>query len=411
MLRRIAKDSAVLFGGEVVSRLILFATSVWLARSLGPDSFGLVTFAQALLAYFLIFGDGGLSVYGVRAVAGHPEQARGAWLGITQVRSGLTLALVLVAWLVLLALPMDAVTRQVVGITITAALPAALLSDWVLRGLGRMLAATSLASVQSAVALVLVWLLVRGPDDVVWAPSARLLGAMAAAILGFFLLRGFPLAGPDLVAGRVWLRAHGLTTMLASGGALLMTNLAVLAYNSADTLLLKPFAGNHEVGLYGSAYRVIQLPMTALYTLTSAALPALVRSRAGEPAVRRRSMRALTALATAGGLLVALALWALRHWIVQLLYGPAYAGAARALGILAFAVPFDFLVSVKGTGYIAAGFERTAALCAGAAALVNVLANLVLIPRYGMIGAAWTTLGTYLLLLVLYVAILDRKSE
>ena len=173
-----------------------------------------------------------------------------------------------------------------------------------------------------------------------------------------------------------------------------------------------PAAGQGaHVDTHGSAYRVIQLPMTALYTLTSAALPALVRSRAGEPAVRRRSMRALTALATAGGLLVALALWALRHWIVQLLYGPAYAGAARALGILAFAVPFDFLVSVKGTGYIAAGFERTAALCAGAAALVNVLANLVLIPRYGMIGAAWTTLGTYLLLLVLYVAILDRKSE
>ena len=40
-----------------------------------------------------------------------------------------------------------------------------------------------------------------------------------------------------------------------------------------------------------------------------------------------------------------------------------------------------------------------------------VLANLVLIPRYGMIGAAWTTLGTYVLLLVLYVSILDRKSE
>jgi O-antigen/teichoic acid export membrane protein len=410
VLRRIAKDSVVLFGGEAVSRLLLFATSVALARALGPESFGLVTFAQALLGYFLILGDAGLATYGVRAVAASPQSARGAWLGIVRTRTAITLVLVVAAWIVLLALRLDRTMTWVVGITLTTAIPAAVLADWALRGLGRMHAAAGLLVLSSAVTLALVLGLVSGPADVVWAPGARVVGALAAALAGLWLLRGFPFAGAGAREASAWLSIHGVSRMLASGGALLATNAAVLAYNSADMLLLEPLAGSREVGLYGSAYRVIQLPMAGLYTLTAAALPALVRSRAGAP-VSRQPLRLLQVLALIAGLVIALALWGLREPIVRMLYGPAYREAARALAVLAFAVPLDFLVSVKGTGYIAAGLERTAALCAGAAALVNVAGNLVLIPRWGMMGAAWTTLGTYLLLLALYTAFLDRKSE
>jgi O-antigen/teichoic acid export membrane protein len=67
------------------------------------------------------------------------------------------------------------------------------------------------------------------------------------------------------------------------------------------------------------------------------------------------------------------------------------------------------VVSVKGTSYIAAGRERGTLVCVVLGAATNIIANLVLIPRWGMMAAAWTTLASYAVMLAAYAVLMDSR--
>lgn len=406
-LRRIARASVALLSGDAIARLLLFATTVYAARVLGPVSFGLVTFAQALLGYFILASDWGLSIYGAREIAREPQRAREAWRAISGMRLLVAGTLFVAALLVLFVAHMDRRTQLVVGLTLAAAVPLAAMPDWAARGAGRMKLAGLLSALQPGLALVLVLALVRGPGSVAWVPGARLIGAALAAVLGWALL-GLP--APSLrPTATPWLKEHGAARLLTSGGILMLASTAVLVYNSADQLILRGARGDQVVGLYGAAYRIIQLPMAALYTVTASAMPFLA-SMARDPAAdTARAVRRLTVIAGLGGLVIALGLWGFREPLLRLIYGDAYRSSAYALGILAFAVPLDFVISVKGTAYVAAGRERGTLLCVLLAAVTNVVANLIWIPRYGMVAAAWTTIASYAVLLLAYALIMDRR--
>jgi O-antigen/teichoic acid export membrane protein len=167
--------------------------------------------------------------------------------------------------------------------------------------------------------------------------------------------------------------------------------------------------GDHETGLYGSAYRIIQLPLAAWYAVTASALPELSRLGREDPPAATRVVRRLTLGAVVLGTAIAAILWLARGWIVQLVFGGEYGGSADVLGILAFAVPLEFLASVKGTAYVAAGRERGTLVCVAIAAITNVAGNLIWIPSHGMQAAAWVTLGSYAALLIAYALILDAR--
>jgi O-antigen/teichoic acid export membrane protein len=315
--------------------------------------------------------------------------------------------LVAAALVVIAAGSLDPRTRLVVALTLASAVPLAAVPEWAARGLGRMKIAAVLGALQPAVALLLIWIVVRGPDSVAWVPLARLIGAASVGALGWMFL-GLPWPSPRPWSTE-WMREHGLKRLLTAGGVLMLANTAVLLYNSADQLILKAVQGNQAVGIYGGAYRIIQLPMAASYTVMASAIPFLVGAARMDAAAAGRTVHRLTWIAAITGLAIAALVWALRVPIVRLVYGEAYRDSARALGVLAFAVPLDFVISVKGTAYVAAGRERGTLVCVLLAAITNVVANLIWIPRFGMMAAAWTTLASYGVLLVAYALIMDRR--
>jgi O-antigen/teichoic acid export membrane protein len=74
-------------------------------------------------------------------------------------------------------------------------------------------------------------------------------------------------------------------------------------------------------------------------------------------------------------------------------------------------VPLEFVASVKGTAYVAAGRERGTLVCVAIAAITNVAGNLIFIPAHGMMAAAWVTLASYAALLVAYALVLDTRRR
>lgn len=163
--------------------------------------------------------------------------------------------------------------------------------------------------------------------------------------------------------------------------------------NFSDRLFLGQLADVAEVGLYSVGVRVASA-MVLLLTAFRLAWPAFAYSIRDDDEARRTYAYVLTYL-------VLLSTWAavglalLSPWLVDLLAADAFAESSRVVGPLAFAaVPFaGYIVVVIGVGRT----KRTQFnwVVTGLAAAVNVALNLLLIPAYGMMGAAVATVAAY----------------
>ena len=177
------------------------------------------------------------------------------------------------------------------------------------------------------------------------------------------------------------------------GVPLVPSALALWATNFSDRFFLVKFANVREVGLYSIGVRVASA-IVLLLTAFRTAWPAFAYSIREDNEARRTYGFVLTYV-TFFSSWAALALGLAAPWIVRLLTTPDFYAGSRVVSPLAFsAVIFGaYIVVVTSIGR--AGRRGSNWIVTGAAALLNVVLNIILIPPYGMMGAAVSTVVAY----------------
>jgi O-antigen/teichoic acid export membrane protein len=164
--------------------------------------------------------------------------------------------------------------------------------------------------------------------------------------------------------------------------------------NFSDRIFLVKLADVHEVGLYSVGVRIASA-LVLLLTAFRLAWPAFAYSIDDDAAARRTYAYVLTYLVVVTTW-VATGLALLSPWIVRWITSkPDYESASRVVGPLAFST-----VAFAGYMVVAIGVGRSRRtqfnwVVTGAAAIVNIALNLILIPPYGMMGAAVATIAAY----------------
>jgi O-antigen/teichoic acid export membrane protein len=191
---------------------------------------------------------------------------------------------------------------------------------------------------------------------------------------------------------------HLLRQMNRFGLPLVPSALALWAINFIDRIFVAAYKGPGEVGVYSVAVRISSAVVFLMIAFRTA-WPAFAYSIEDDREARRTYAFVLTYVVLVLSW-VSLGLGALAPWLVDLLTAPAFHRASKAVALLAFA----------GTAYagyvvlaIGSGRARKTQLnwvITGAAAVVNVGLNVALIPPYGMVGAAVSTLASYVALFV-----------
>jgi O-antigen/teichoic acid export membrane protein len=184
-----------------------------------------------------------------------------------------------------------------------------------------------------------------------------------------------------------------LREMNRFGIPLVPTALFLWVTNFSDRLFLVKLADTQEVGLYSVGVRIASA-LVLLLTAFRLAWPAFAYSIEDDGEARRTYGYVLTYLVFLTTW-VATGLALLSPWIVDWIAAPAFAESSRVVGPLAFStVAFAaYIVVAIGVGRS----KRTQFnwIVTGAAAAVNVALNLLLIPPYGMMGAAVATIAAY----------------
>ena len=167
---------------------------------------------------------------------------------------------------------------------------------------------------------------------------------------------------------------------------------AATVYNDIDKIMLSRLADLAATGVYGAAYRVIDVTMTPVRSLAAAAYPQFFRKGAGGIAPTYGYALSLIAKTALYGLLASAGLWLLAPALPHIL-GSSYEAVVPAVRWLALIPLLRCIHSFLADALSGAGLQRARTGIQASVAAVNVAANLVILPHYSWRGAAWTSLG------------------
>lgn len=170
----------------------------------------------------------------------------------------------------------------------------------------------------------------------------------------------------------------------------------VLLYFKLDTVLLSLFKPAYDVGVYSVAYKILELVIFLPAMYIGLVMPILSRQAVASSSdfleTFRKSFNLLAIFA-----LPAMAYLALRaEDIIRLISGSEFGSSVRVLQILSVAIMLIFFGNLGGNAVVALDLQKRAVKIYFLGAILNIGANLLLIPRYSYFATAWTTVATEL---------------
>ncbi|MEP6731454.1 MAG: lipopolysaccharide biosynthesis protein [bacterium] len=392
---------------NVLSAVAGLLTLPLLARLLTPTAFGIYAIVMTVVAFGQILGFVWLQTSLLRLHSAANDEAAAATL-IPAVRLGFVLAAAITSlgWMIGVA-----VSARSADIVVAArwGLVVLLLRAWVgmaqahNRATGRHWryvmteAAMSAGGAVLAVVAVLVW---RG-EPTASAPLVGIgAGGLLAALVSPTLLRRA--SHPRPISSQTW---SIVREMLSYGGPLALAGIAAIALAGSDRLLIARINGPAAVGVYSVGYVLADRSITlVLSSIALATKPIVLREyeSRGVEAVRRLLSRVAAVLMGVAFPTVTILVCA-PETIARVIAGERMAsGVAPILPWVAVAA----LLSGLTTMHFALAFQLSKRswmmlVALLPAAMVNIGANLLLLPRFGVIAAAWTTLLAYAIALAL----------
>lgn len=389
----VVKNTFWLFVGEIVGRLLRFSIVVYAARVLGAADYGIFSFALTIAAFATIFADIGISAVITRETSRQPELREryfGAALGVKAI---LILASSL---LVLFGVPLFA--------SVPAALPLLPLVVLIFAfdslrefgfGLNRALEQMEREAfikilMNGAITILGFAALFFSPTPYALAVSYAV-GSGLGCLLTAWLLREYIRA---LQKGIDWSLAWPLFKMAWPVGMLGLLGAIMI---NTDMIMLGWWVSPTELGQYAAAQKIILLLYIAPSLIASAAFPALARlaDKSGDAfrSILEESTAAVQALAlplAVGGILVA-------PQLIRLLFGAEYVFAAPTLIVLLTSLVLVFPTALFSNALFAFNEQRRFLWYLALGAGSNALCNWLLIPSYGLMGAAAATIISQLL--------------
>ena len=370
-------------GAQVFKLVVAIGIGGWMARYLGPQNLGTLSYVAALVG--LLGPLGNLGVKGSLSAMLCEEQPLPGLLGSALL---IELAGTLVISLVLIPFAWSARDPVIVGLIGLGVVGNLLSSSEVFevellnRQRGTQVArASTVQTIFGAVFSVLA-LLVQAPLLVFGG-----LPVLQAAIRGWSLAVAAQAAKPlQLLKQASWKTSCAL---IQRGWPLLLAGLSVMLYMKSDQLMLEWLRGSEDVGQYSVAVRVAESLYFLPVVLSGTFLTRIGRGQGEfhtDPALRQ-----LYRTAWFLGVGMTVTSMVLLPPLIPLVFGDQFLPAKSALIWLG---PASFAVATgcaSGAWLNTQGHQKIIAQRSIIGALVNIFFNLLLIPRMGFIGAAFAT--------------------
>ena len=404
-----ARSTLAMLGTRVLSILIGVTLSVLLARWLAPEGYGIYLFTLTIAQFLAMPILAGLPTLVIREVAIARDSGDAAGLaGILRWSAGF----IMVTFLVVTAVAavffftlraQGNLSIHFIALPLVLALAFLHMGSALLQGYEHPFSG-SLGDglIRPALLLGLVSLVVMAgvlsPEVALW--SHVVAAAVAASFaFGYWLLvcrdRGLPLTQPPRYETRKWLRSL-LPLSLVTAASLINSRL--------DILMLGILSVVDDVARYGIAVQLAGLVVMGQTIVNAIVGPKIARLyRQSDHTELHRTITNAARLSTVIALAVFLAVAVLGAQVIEFLLGANYSGAWYIALVLCCGNLISSAMGPVSTVMSMTGNEKTLARLVWLSALANAILNLILIPIYGVIGAAIATVTAQLVRQVIIV--------
>lgn len=410
-MRAILKQTSWLFLAQALGRVVGLFYTIFLARILGVEEFGLYILALTYFSLLSSVSDFGFNRFLIRELAKDAHKLPQLICNIAMLRLVTASLLFAIFAIVIYFLDTDKLRVSLTLLAVLAILPQsiAITLDGVFVAFRKLQFSAVALLISSLTTVFLGSILVYFGLGAFGAVNALIFGQLAYVVsLAIFLWwqGGLHLTSVEFSTLKKVLIGslpYGLLTILG------------LLYFRIDTVMLSFLRGNFEVGLYGAAYRFLEAVIFIPSAFFSALFPVLAKLHdTNTEDVKGLYFKSLKVMGILGVLVFALFLVIVPQIINIFL--PNYLPSLSAIIILSLAIPFIYIhVPAVSVLLSTDKFLKPIIILSFLTLSFNVITNLIFIPRYGYISAAWITTFSEILSFVVFfwlvkIKILDAKG-
>lgn len=384
-MKRLLGNTVVQIVGKAVMVLLSLITTGILTRKLGVESYGSFILVTSLFVFLDALADFGAKIIGVREVS---KGEKGVMGEVIQLK-GIT---TLIAWL----LGLGAIWGFEAFRNLRWEATVALTMVWLTAAgsVGEIVFQSQLKMAKKVVIDIIFPLLFlgalvfyKGTVGLMWVFGVYLAARLVSITVGWQFLKN----AKEIREIKWTWDKNKLKKLWKETWPMGIFLIVFAAYDRmVDSLMIQNFLGAESTAYYGLAYKVYAVMIQPAYFYVNSVFPILSSKAEGKRKIFGVSLGILLA-AVAGviGIVTVLA-----PWIINVLAGSQYEPAAGVLRVLIWGCLFSYVGHLLGFSLIAKGGQGEMLKLGLAALIFNVVMNIILIPRFGIIGAAGVTVMT-----------------
>ncbi|HRH33198.1 MAG TPA: flippase [bacterium] len=404
---KVAANTIIQVGNKIITTGINLAIIALITRYLGKYGFGQYTTALTFVVFFSMAADLGLTLVTTQLISRPGAHISAVMSNLFAFRAVSAFLIIGLAPLVVLLLPYDAVVKQGVGIAALA------MYFFLLCQIFVSLFQKELRTDRIAIAEIISRLLILVLTIWAIATNAGVIGLLWTLTVGnvvsflfHYLFSRRYVKTSFRFDKKVWI------DIISRSWPLIITIVLNLVYLKADILILSFFKSQADVGLYGAAYRVVDVLVTIPFMIGGTILPIfaarwLSNDRENFKRIWQRVFDVSAIIAwplVIGGFVLA-------QPIMNLISGPGFEPAGSILKILIIAVGFIFFSSFFSYTMVSFDHQRKLIFAYLLTAATSLILYLILIPKFSYYAAAWVTVYSELLISILAWWVVRRYSQ
>lgn len=386
---RYFKNTSWLMAEQFLRIIAGLFIGIWVARYLGPQEFGMLSYAIAFTAIFSGVAKLGLDGIISRELINNPDEREkylgtAFWLKVI----GAIIVLSLLTVIVPLANNDDSTELFIFLISIGFVFQSFEVIEFYFQSkvLARIVAICKVT--QLALSSMIKVYLIFAKADLIWFVIVIVFDTFSLAISYCI---SYHLQGKLIFYKKF--DANIARRLLKDSLPLMLSTIVITIYMRIDQIMIKEMLGEYEVGIYSAAVRISEAFYFIPLLITASVFPAIVNARNQNKYLYERRLQRLYTFMVWIALSIALPMTFLSNWLTIFLFGEVYKEAGEILMVHIWASIFVFLGVSFSKYLIAENLTKIAFKRTFLGAISNVILNLLLIPKYGPVGAAIATLS------------------
>jgi O-antigen/teichoic acid export membrane protein len=361
----------------------------YVARYLGPEQFGSFSYLLAITTLMIAISRLGMEALLVRELIRRPADIKllmgtAFWMmtivGLTSYLVLVGISLALFGW--------DKEVVYFITISVGSIFTSFNVIEFYLQSQVRAKYVTLCRSIVLITMSISKLLLIAYSADIFWFFVAAMLDFL---LLSFVFLLYFHIVEKQ----KTFIKSFSMEVakkLLKSAWPLVLVTIALQAYMRTDQIMIKNMLGLYEVGIYSAAIRISEAWIIMMGAIAISLLPAIIKLKEGRKEIYEYRMVQLYRLVLWLSVIAALILSYQGEYFIALIYGDEYYDASLVIGLLMWGGVLSSMGAVSSRYYNVEGMENKFAARTIFSALLNILLNYMLIPVYGIQGAAIATL-------------------